>query len=378
MTDKTTDLDDESNESAKNRESVFETPRDNNDLLLMSSSIRKSILKSITNPYSISSMFADREKIERLFAPSIKIVASETVRRPLDLSNQMFRESEAMEKLRTSIANNVKFAVLNSELFSQVTDISKNYLKTVGIINKMNIPKFEIPRLFICDDLYKGIFESVKKICRQIPDLSSRITDYALVSLFDSKWCPWALSCNPILSIHEILAINSNKRLSVNGRISRIDDLIFSTITERTLNSIRKRWNVSKIDLALKKLALESLRAYRKKNYGSASIVLSALWEGIIKDVSHIDKHVGTRELKSSLEKLSKGSDAEYTYWYYKEALLEECDKKENRNKDVPNRHGNQHSVFNGYPSKKSALNAIFFTDYLISLSYGDGNENNT
>ena len=35
---------------------------------------------------------------------------------------------------------------------------------------------------------------------------------------------------------------------------------------------------------------------------------------------------------------------------------------------DVPGRHGIAHCWYNKYPTKKAALNAILFTDFLLNL----------
>lgn len=54
---------------------------------------------------------------------------------------------------------------------------------------------------------------------------------------------------------------------------------------------------------------------------------------------------------------------------YCDEFIFYSCSNSSEVKKDVPGRHSIAHSWYEEYPSKKMALNAIFFTDFLLNLN---------
>ena len=53
---------------------------------------------------------------------------------------------------------------------------------------------------------------------------------------------------------------------------------------------------------------------------------------------------------------------------FCEEFIFYDCRKPGDVIADVPGRHGIAHSWYDKYPSKKMALNAILFTDFLLHL----------
>lgn len=347
--------------------------RDALDLTSMFSSLSNSISKTfIINKES--DIIVTEEKHNEQQSASKEQQKSSSIQL-LKIPHYVFCDTKIIKTLSIPKINFSQLIVNNDELITSFKGVSKRYIKMAKGLEKIKIPDLNFHEIFSNLHLFSELAESIRIIYERtsyvIPNLSESIVVYAIKLLYESNWCPWILHYNPFSSLIEINKIVSNNRLGDKGKIKRIDAVIFSIMTGRTFNSIRKKWNQSNIDKTLKKLALEALRGYHNKNYGSTSIMLSALWEGIIKNIIGIDKKVTMRELKDLLKRFDcNGIKAFKTNQYYEIRLLETCDEKDKRDRDTPNRHGNQHGIFNGYPSKKSALNAILFTDYLISLSY--------
>lgn len=58
--------------------------------------------------------------------------------------------------------------------------------------------------------------------------------------------------------------------------------------------------------------------------------------------------------------------------------MFYDCREKEAVKENVPGSHGVAHGWYSRYPTRKAALNAIAFTDYLIQLAPNDGDWHKT
>ena len=73
--------------------------------------------------------------------------------------------------------------------------------------------------------------------------------------------------------------------------------------------------------------------------------------------------------LKAAVEKLiSENSHPKILYTFYDEFVMYQCDTSADYIPDVPGRNAIAHGWFPEYTSKKAALNAILFTDFLLHL----------
>ena len=53
---------------------------------------------------------------------------------------------------------------------------------------------------------------------------------------------------------------------------------------------------------------------------------------------------------------------------FFDEYIMYNCESVEEVKEDVPGRNSSAHSWYNKYPSRKAALNAILFTDFLLDI----------
>ena len=55
--------------------------------------------------------------------------------------------------------------------------------------------------------------------------------------------------------------------------------------------------------------------------------------------------------------------------------IFYDCNSSTDVIDDVPGRHGVAHSYYQKYPSKKAALNAILFADFLMKIKIDDAEQ---
>ena len=72
---------------------------------------------------------------------------------------------------------------------------------------------------------------------------------------------------------------------------------------------------------------------------------------------------------KNNLLQLIKNNDFDKIFSDFCETFIYyNCSSPEEVKKDVPGRHAIAHGWYRTYPTRKTALNAILFTDFLIDL----------
>ena len=70
------------------------------------------------------------------------------------------------------------------------------------------------------------------------------------------------------------------------------------------------------------------------------------------------------RELTST----KKGEEPKPIVEFFEQFIAYHCDCQEQAKVDVPGRNAVAHGWFVGYPTRKAALNAILFTDFLLNI----------
>ena len=112
-----------------------------------------------------------------------------------------------------------------------------------------------------------------------------------------------------------------------------------------------------------------AVQAYHLKEYAITVTVLATLWEGIIYKKTHDSRRKTGKLTKDNFGKLTERNDyGEIFKSYFDEFIMYNCNSSEEVIDDVPGRNSIAHSIYKKYPSKKAALNAILFTDFLIGL----------
>ena len=75
------------------------------------------------------------------------------------------------------------------------------------------------------------------------------------------------------------------------------------------------------------------------------------------------------QELRDAVAKLVEENQSSSTISaFYDTCIMYPCNSPKEAKPDVPGRHAVAHGWFERYPTKKAALNAILFTDFLLRL----------
>lgn len=189
-------------------------------------------------------------------------------------------------------------------------------------------------------------------------------------ALYEAKWFPHAVCTKNIELFESINDVLDSTRSGSNNRIKKLDKVIFSFYNKKTLNELKKLWKEKDLPNHIKKILGQAIQAYQRKEYALTVSALATLWEGFIDEKTSVQ--VGYRKGKRIQDELNKlltenGCNS-VAQMFCEEYIFYDCNKPSEVKPDVPGRHCIAHSWYDGYPSRKTALNAIIFTDFLLEL----------
>lgn len=231
----------------------------------------------------------------------------------------------------------------------------------------------EVIRLPVMDWLHSIDLSPIYGCLQQLGDFIPKnfdrrlFSDIYLTEMYDAKWFPYAGWDADIHLIKEVLNVLDSTRKSKN-RVKQIDSLIFSYYDDKTVETMKKDWRKKEMPEHIMRMLHQSVQAYHRKEYALTIAVLATLWEGIIYEKVNLP-HSTQKQTKESLDKLIEQNEfTEIFKSYYDEFIMYRCYKPEEVKEDVPGRNGVAHGWYTKYPSRKAALNAILFTDFLLAL----------
>lgn len=200
---------------------------------------------------------------------------------------------------------------------------------------------------------------------------------YYREQMYLARWFPYAGS---VLSADYVEQINqtwSHTREGSKNRVKQTDKIVFSFYDKKEIEYIRKSWKELYLPKYLTRILNQAVQAYHRSEYAMTVCALATLWEGIISEKSNDSSYRVSRKTKENLEKLveENGYD-EILYSFCDDFIFYNCKSPEEVKEDVPGRHGIAHCWYNKYPTKKAALNAILFTDFLLNLQPTEKEDN--
>lgn len=94
------------------------------------------------------------------------------------------------------------------------------------------------------------------------------------------------------------------------------------------------------------------------------------MWEGLIADMANLEGKAGPKQLKEAVKQFTEANDyTDAIAQYYDNFVLYHCYNPDQVKSDSPGRHYSAHGWwYSNYPTKKAALNAILFTDFLLAV----------
>lgn len=161
----------------------------------------------------------------------------------------------------------------------------------------------------------------------------------------------------------EILAIK-NCESDFDKAIPKVDEIVFRYYSDELVEKLLAGWSQYIADYRYKILS-EAIKAYFRHEYALTLCTFCCLWSNIINQI------VTSNETKIEDARRNYKQISEESSWYYKffdNQIYYDCRSYDSIKDDVPGRNALAHGYFKSYPSKKAALNAIIFTDYLFRL----------
>lgn len=189
-------------------------------------------------------------------------------------------------------------------------------------------------------------------------------------ALYDAGWCPFIYDDSPYSAVIGLNEILIHTKPDTKSRRQKIDRLVFDYFDDGYIKWLKQNWKDDSASVRLKRTLRHVLEAYMKKDYGIPVVVLSTLWEGLIKDIDELQDKPGSKKLKESVHNLvTKNEYPEALAEFYDNLVMYRCEKQGDVKDDAPGRHFVAHGLwYKNYPTKKAALNAILFTEFLFEL----------
>lgn len=195
------------------------------------------------------------------------------------------------------------------------------------------------------------------------------VNEVFLKAMFDARWFPYAGWIADFTIVESMLEILDTSRASKN-RTKRVDKLIFSYYDKDEINNLKRGWRKLNLPSYMVRILVQSIQAYHRKEYALTISALSTLWEDIIQEKVNDPEYRISKRTRENLSKLIEENEFDKIFnSFCEEFIFYDCRKPEDVKKDVPGRHCIAHCWYDSYPNRKTALNAILFTDFLLHLS---------
>ena len=187
--------------------------------------------------------------------------------------------------------------------------------------------------------------------------------------MYNARWFPytgWVTGYSLGLEIQDIL---EHTRQGSKNRVKKIDKAILDFYSPSVLKEIKKYWRSTELPNHIKKIMCQAIDAYNRKEYALTAITLSSLWQTIIFELCNDNSGHKDKQTKENFKALTQwNGQEEMIDTYFDEYIMYDCRSVDAVKDDVPGRNAFAHGWYSKYPSKKAALNAILFTDFLLDL----------
>ena len=250
----------------------------------------------------------------------------------------------------------ISLARLVSNYNAKISIISDVTRRIIGFFGKINYsPLLKIANLLSGFDFDK---------------FQNNLDNLYFEALCNAKWFPHAICTTNTELFSNINNVLYKTEATKKNRIKELDKVIFKFYNKKALNDLKRHWREKQLPNYIQRILCESVQAYQQKKYALTISALVPLWQGLI-DLKVLEKQERKTDKKSKerLQNLLTENDCnDFVKTFCDEYIFYQCNGLEDVKDDVPGRHSVCHSWYNKYPSKKTALNAIIFTDFLLEL----------
>lgn len=219
-------------------------------------------------------------------------------------------------------------------------------------------------------------FTPLRRIAEEMSQLGYRIqyNQYAKVYcavMYNAEWFPYLDFENEsqlFLTLNEII---DTSRYGSQRQIKRINKAVLDYYTDAKVKKIKNSWKSIDIDKHYKKMLSQAVDAYLRKEYILTISCLAPLWETLLFKCQSKERHNSKVVIDKFKEMADNSDDNNITEWlidFFETLIMGQCNGPDEVKDDLPGRHGTAHGWWRKYPSRKSALNAILLTDFILKL----------
>jgi len=188
--------------------------------------------------------------------------------------------------------------------------------------------------------------------------------------MYENKWFPYVNEELSLSFMGELLDIKRNTRTE-KSRIKKVDAYIFAVFHKTKLTAIKREWRTLDNNKTRCRILREAVAAHINRKYALSTFALVPMWEDIIKEKSNIKGRANSKAVKNAFSNLVSESELpKIVSGFYDDYIMYQCDSITDIKEDVPGRHPTSHGWITRYPTRKTSLNAILFTDFLLRLNY--------
>lgn len=288
------------------------------------------------------------------------------------LINQASNIVQAQQELNsmlsmTAVQSINEMAIATANLVNTIPDFLRvGELFTATFIPPVieEIQRINLSPIFDSLDVFRPLVDFPK-----ISELEYRYYKRSVTrALFEARWFPEADPCL-LLKIQKALGPSMPTRKGKKW-IGQVNNIIFKYYTKTRIENLRKTWRTCGIPCHTVRILNQAVYAYYRGEYALTVSAMVTLWESFIANKANVsdDSKVSSKMKKSMAELVKENGCDTIISTFANEYVFYPCYNKDEVIPDVPGRHATAHSWNSGYPSKKAALNAILFTNFLLKL----------
>lgn len=274
-------------------------------------------------------------------------------------SSMYYKIPPVIKKIMEDSAVNIVSSSMNDAVKKLSKELKSSFESPlVNLLNSFDFSPFKDFLKTLNDD-----FEETQKLYSQ--------------TLYDCNWFPYYTWIVDLSFFEEINHIILSSKGPSSDRINKIDNVVLSYYTPEVIEETKEYWKGAPLKGYIRKMLCQAIDAHLRGEYILTITCLATMWEGLLRE-KFPSQLTSTKILKGQLFKnevkklvIDNGFE-EILGDFYNNVILHQCHSVKDVKEGVPNRHGIAHSWYTKYPNKKSSLNAILLTDFIIGLKPKD------
>lgn len=211
--------------------------------------------------------------------------------------------------------------------------------------------------------------QAINKVLQSIPQIDiDKIEASYSQAMFLSKWFPVLVDDLDITFIYDVISIWENRRTN-KSRERNIDKYVYSYFDEVRIKEIRAKCVELETNKSRLKILNQCLMAYKQRKYGLVVPALVVLWQGIIDEkTAKIDYKTNKKSRERFKELIVVNDLPQIISEFFDKYIMYDCHNSDQVITNVPGRNAIAHGWDSTYANRKTALNAVLFTYFLLNL----------